>query len=132
MQSHTLEMGKLGSVVDSQAISSLVGSCPTLNVKMRTVDVLCLLDTGSMVTTLTESYFNCYFSDLSKGGLHDCAWLVFKAANGMGIPCVGYVELDVSLFGDRVREQGKTPVRVAAGTMTMVPVTCPQVSGAVI
>lgn len=32
----------------------------------------------------------------------------------------------------KVRVQGKTPIRVAAGTMTMVPVTCPQVSGAVI
>lgn len=73
MQSHTLEMGTLGSKVDSQAFSSLVGSCPTLNVKMGTVDVLCLLDTGSMVTTLTESYFNYYFSDLSKGGINDCA-----------------------------------------------------------
>ncbi|KAL1259109.1 hypothetical protein QQF64_009686 [Cirrhinus molitorella] len=31
-----------------------------------------------------------------------------------------------------VRVQGKTPVRVAAGTMTMIPVTCPQVSGAVV
>lgn len=31
-----------------------------------------------------------------------------------------------------MRVQGKTPVRVGAGTVTMVPVTCPQVSGAVI
>ncbi len=52
MQSHTLEMGTLGSKVDYQAFSSLV-----VNVKMGTVDVLCLLYTGSMVTTLTESYF---------------------------------------------------------------------------
>ncbi len=28
--------------------------------------------------------------------------------------------------------QGKSPIRVAAGSMTMVPVTCPQISGAVI
>lgn len=36
MQSHTLEMRTLGSS-DSQAFSSLVGSCPTLIVKMGTL-----------------------------------------------------------------------------------------------
>lgn len=214
MQSHTLEMGTLGSEFDQGIVSNLVGSCPTLQVKMGTIDVWCLLDTGSMVTTVTESYFNFNFSDLGKGGLQECAWLALKAANGMDIPCVGYVELDVSIFGVtlpskgilivkdtcspsmhaqkekipavlgmniiqecytllfdkhgaelfqvpqvrtaapawrqalrccqqieaisgptsiyKVRTQGKVPICVAAGTLTMVPVTCPQVSGAVV
>ncbi len=43
---------------------------------------------------------------MSKGGLHDCAWLALKAANGMDIPCVGYVELDVSLFGVTLPRKG--------------------------
>ncbi len=43
---------------------------------------------------------------MSKGGLHDCAWLALKTANGMNIPCVGYVELDVSLFGITLPRKG--------------------------
>jgi len=36
---------------------SLVAKCPVVKVKMGGVEVKCLLDTGSMVTTITESLF---------------------------------------------------------------------------
>lgn len=34
-----------------------MGTCPVLSVIMGGVAVPCLIDTGSMVTTVTESFF---------------------------------------------------------------------------
>ena len=163
----------------------------------------CLLDTGSMVTTMTESYFNQHFSHMKR---RECNWLGLKAANGLDIPYSGYVELEVVVLGQcipgrgvlivkdsgdvgasqrkaavpgilgmnvlrecyealftqlglqlfhsplvesaarqamrqceriravvnasnpfAVRVHGRSPVRLQAGTMTLVPATCPQV-----
>lgn len=36
-------------------LSRLVSSCPHLNVLIGSVQVPCLVDTGSMVSTITES-----------------------------------------------------------------------------
>lgn len=176
---------------------------------MGGVEVPCLLDTGSMVTTITESFFLENFSHLSERELHQCKWLGLKAANGLDIPYLGYLELDIKILdrclpsrgvlivrdppegffktrkkatpgilgmniitgcyrelfeqhGPRlfqipavqsaslawkralrhsqrmeaivssatafqVRVQGRLPIRITAGTLSMVPVTCPQV-----
>lgn len=207
MQSHMLEGRLLGS--DSSNLSKLVGNCPVVEVTMGGVKVQCLLDTGSMVTTITESCFNNHFANMLKGSLQDCGWLGLKAANGLDIPYLGYLELDITIMGKsmprrgvlvvndsadphmknqktvtpgvlgmnviagfyhelfeqhgpnlfeapsvqsaapgwrralrhcqmaqavanpseahKVRVQGKTPICVAAGTLTLVPVTCPKV-----
>lgn len=58
--------------------------------------VSCLLDTGSMVSTVTESFFLQHFK---TGSLQACRWLQLKAANGLAIPYLGYLELDVVLCG---------------------------------
>lgn len=57
VQSHMLGGTVDGSSVDSFVYDRLVGPCPMLSVKMSNVDVPCLVDTGSMVTTVTESFF---------------------------------------------------------------------------
>lgn len=56
VQSHTLGGTVDGSSVDSLVYDRLVGPCPRLSVKMSNVDVPCLVDTGSMVTTVTEFF----------------------------------------------------------------------------
>ena len=192
----------------AKVFKQLVGSCPVLSIKLCDVDVYSLLDTGSMVSTITESFFNEHFSALGEQDIEDCRWLGLKAANGLDIPYIGYITLTVSIYGTqvpncgvlvvkdppspsgqeqkkcipgilgmnivrdfyyallhkygvalfqspevesghpawklalrycekreavlnsteayKVRVQGRTPVHVAAGTLTMVPVTCPQ------
>lgn len=61
--------------------------------------VTCLVDTGSMVSTITETYFNKHFQALGQDQLHSCGWLQLKAANGLDIPYRGYLELDVEVLG---------------------------------
>lgn len=79
--------------------SALVGECPVADVQMGGVTVTCLIDTGSMVSTITESFFNDHFRVLGCDQLRSCGWLQLKAANGLDIPYRGYLELDVEVLG---------------------------------
>ncbi|XP_076840784.1 uncharacterized protein LOC143485286 [Brachyhypopomus gauderio] len=65
---------------------------------MGGVSVKCLLDTGSMVSTITEGFFRKHFQS-STMVLQQCNWLQLKAANGLEIPYVGYIELDLTVLG---------------------------------
>ena len=59
LQSHSLGGATTGSQVASCNVdgSGLISSCPHLEVNMGGVRVPCLVDTGSMVSTISESYF---------------------------------------------------------------------------
>lgn len=67
----------------------LMGRCPVVEVTMGCVKVQCLLDTCSMVTTITESVFQEAFQHWGAPKLKPCGWLALKAANGLDIPYVG-------------------------------------------
>lgn len=66
---------------------------------MGGVEVPCLVDTGSMVSTVTESFFHQHFEPWGQERLRSCHWLQLKAANGLAIPYLGYLELEVKLCG---------------------------------
>ena len=103
MQSQTLGLENSGSNVNHPLYNQLVGNCPVLCVHMGGVAVPCLIDTGSMVTTITESFFMKHFTHLQR---KDCKWLGLKAANGLDIPYIGYLELDVVVLGQCISERG--------------------------
>lgn len=107
MQSHTLGGEVSGSACFS-SLDQLVGNCPVLDVVMGGVMVPCLIDTGSMVTTITESFFSKHFFHLQR---KDCKWLGLKAANGLDIPYTGYIELDVMVLGQCIPGRGILIVR---------------------
>lgn len=71
---------------------SLVGNCPAVTIGIGGVTVDCILDTGSMVSTITESFYNKYLCDIPI--VQECH-LKLRAANGLEIPYVGYIEADV-------------------------------------
>lgn len=87
-------------------LSRLIGSCPKVEISMGGVMVPCLLDTGSMVTTIRESFFDRYFKPQGAGLLKKCHWLRLKAANGLKIPYKGYMELDVVVLGKTLTRMG--------------------------
>lgn len=89
----------------------LVGSCPKVTINMGGVDVSCLLDTGSMVTTITESFFAKHFKSWGPEKLKACHWLRLRAANGLDIPYVGYLELDCQVLGRQIPKRGVLVVR---------------------
>lgn len=101
LQSHSLG----GAATGSQAVScnldasELISTCPHLDVDMGGAMVPCLVDTGSMVTTLSESFFHQHLEPWGQERLRACRWLELSAANGLTIPYLGYLELDVQLLG---------------------------------
>lgn len=74
-----------------------MASCPHLVVCMGGVQVRCLIDTGSMVSTITKSCFVELFAPWGQDRLRACQWLQLHAANGTLIPYVGYIEFDIEL-----------------------------------
>lgn len=85
---------------------------------MGGVLVPCLIDTGSMVSTITESFFAANFEPWGQDRLQSCHWLRLSAANGLPIPYVGYMELDVELCGKVVPKCGILIVRDPPSTLT--------------
>lgn len=53
---------------------------PALHVQVNTgsVEVSCLLDTGSMVSTVTESFFYQHFAFWGPEKLQVCSWLELR------------------------------------------------------
>lgn len=73
-----------------------VDKCPvTLTVRLGGVDMPCLLDTGSEVSTITEEFFNENFHPQGKKLLPSGDWLKLTGANGVEVLYVGYLELDI-------------------------------------
>lgn len=106
---------------DDTSVSRLVSPCPHLVVSMGGVSVPCLLDTGSMVSTITESCFRLWFEPWGQDRLQSCHWLQLRAANGLEIPYIGYMELDIELCGHVVSECGILVVRDPPGGSSSIP-----------
>lgn len=83
------------SAPSSMDASELISSCPHLDVDMGGVKVPSLVHTGSMVSTVSESFYHQHFEPWGQECLHACHWLELRAANGLEIPFIGYLELDV-------------------------------------
>ena len=98
-----------------------MSSCPNNNVLMGGVTVSCLLDTGSMVSTVTEGFFLQQFEPWGQERLKLCHWLQLKAANGLAIPYIGYLELEVVLCGKVMPHCGILIVKDLPGGPPTVP-----------
>ena len=62
------------------------------------IQINCLLDTGAQVSTIAESFYNDHLAQ--ENDLVDVRQFIsISAANGLDIPYVGYVELNISALG---------------------------------
>ncbi|KXJ05692.1 hypothetical protein AC249_AIPGENE18710, partial [Exaiptasia diaphana] len=66
----------------------------------------CLLDSGSEVSTLTESFFNRHFKPKGKTLTSTSGWLSITEANGLEIPYLGYFEADIEVLGKTIEKRG--------------------------
>jgi hypothetical protein len=102
--------------VQDRVLSRAVGDCPELNVSIEGHVIRCLVDTGSQVTTITQSFYEHLLK--SKPTLHDTTnWMTVRGANQLEVPYVGYIEVTVVLGGHVLPNVGvlvlKDPVGVA-------------------
>lgn len=101
-------------------VGKLMSSCPHINLSIGGVMVPCLVDTGSIVSTVTESFFLKHFAPWGADRLQSCHWLQLWAANGLAIPYIGYLELDVALCGKVFRGCGILVVQDPPGGSSSV------------
>lgn len=97
MESHTAGLST-ESLPEGSWMDKAVGECPVVTVDVGPASARCLLDTGAQVSTLTESFFR---DNLLKEGepLDVSSFIKITGANGLEIPYLGYVELDLVAFG---------------------------------
>lgn len=78
----------------------LVGTKCTAQIKIAERNCSCLLDTGSQVTTISESFYN---QCLSKHPIHSLNNLLnVEGANGQAVPYLGYIEVTIAFPKDFV------------------------------
>ncbi|KAG1926094.1 interleukin-1 receptor accessory protein-like 1-A [Pimephales promelas] len=77
---------------------SAFGDCLTVDVKIAGVPTKCLLDTGSEVTTISESHFKHHFGG-KEIHLSSANWVRLTAANGLDIPVLGCLQADIECMG---------------------------------
>lgn len=116
LQSHSLGGVATGSQAASASSEAfkLISSCPHLDVDMGGVRVPCLVDTGSMVS-ISESFFRQHFEPWGQERLPSCHWLQLRAANGLEIPYIGYLELEVHLCGKWMSHYGVLVLKDSPG-----------------
>ena len=100
-------------------IENAVGDCPELKVKVGGVDVGCLIDTGAEVSTITESFYK-EFLDQGSEVIDVTSYIRISASQGLEIPYVGYVELQLTALSHTfeglgfliVKDPVSTPIQV--------------------
>lgn len=95
----------------------LIAPSPQIVVKLAGVSVTCILDTGSMVFSISESFFQQNFQDQ----LRSCHWLELRAAIGLEIPYLGYLEPDVEVLGCVIPRHGVLVVHDPPGESNPLP-----------
>lgn len=108
-----------------EVLRRAVAKCPEVEICLEGVPYKCLIDTGSQVTTVTESFFRNLLQ--SKPELHDVTkWMRITGANHLDIPYIGYIEINLEAFGECVENVGvlvvKDPTDIASNKRkTLVP-----------
>lgn len=112
-------------------LKGLVGSKSTANVKVNGLECNSLLDTGSQVTTMSQSFYKTYLSDHT---IHPVTTLLeIEGANGHTVPYLGYIQVTIqfpkefiasapeietlSLIVPEVRSNSITPLLIGTNTL---------------
>jgi len=85
------------SISVRQQIVNASEKCPTSLIKLNGYDFICLLDTESEVFTISVSFYSKNLSNLELSDTR--TFLKLVAANNIPIPYLGYIEVDVKIFG---------------------------------
>ena len=105
--SRTAEVNVNGSTtpVDKKFLSKTVGECYSVTVMFSGVTVPCLLDPGSQVTTVGESFFNAHLAPNGFRLRPIPELFTLVSANGANMPYIGYFETDIHAIGQTIRSR---------------------------
>ena len=98
-------------------LPKIVGGTPTMTARMAGVEVECLIDTGSMVTLVSEAFYKEKLESVC-GRVHGVGrMLTLRGANGLEIPYLGYLELDMQVEGVTIPDCGVLVLKDTAATV---------------
>ena len=101
--SQSVEAMGTGSQTQEEIVKCSVGPKWEVTCNIGNVDFSCIVDTGSRVTIITLSLLNRILCEPSENCLRDTtSWLKLRAANGLELPYLGYVELPITVFGQEL------------------------------
>ncbi len=92
--------------IPPDVLSSLVGECPIINCKVEGVSVTRVMDSGSQVKTISQSFFESQLEVKVEKCNDSSSLLKLKAANGIELPFIGYFEADVVVLGRVIPRRG--------------------------
>lgn len=95
----------------------IVGGTPTMTAKMAGMEVECLVDTGSMVTLVSEAFYKEKLESVCGRVQGVARMLTLQGANGLEIPYLGYLELDVQVGGVTIPDCGVLVLKDTAATV---------------
>jgi hypothetical protein len=84
-------------------IGRAVGTCPEGAITIANMKCECLLDSGSQISSVTEEFYNKHLKAMID--MKDTtSWLKISAANHLGLPYVGCIEIDVTIMGVTLKD----------------------------
>jgi len=98
-------------------LSRIVGGTPTMTAKMAGVEVECLVDTGSMVTLISETFYKEKLESVCGRVQGVGRMLTMRGANGLEIPYLRYLELDMKVGGVTIPNCGELVLKDTAATV---------------
>ncbi|KAK7495225.1 hypothetical protein BaRGS_00013635, partial [Batillaria attramentaria] len=90
----------LAELCGSDTVTALVGRVCSSTIDIQGVSTSCLRDSGSQVSTVSETFYNTHLSDVPLEKLDTL--LTVKGAGGHSVPYLGYVRVAVTLPDDAV------------------------------
>ena len=103
--------GLLEGIDVERIYSRAIGSCPEATIKIGDVECRCLLDSGSEVSMVTESFYRRFLEPEGYRLIQIDTVLHLTAASGLTVPYVGYFEPDLCALGDIYNGVGMLVVR---------------------
>lgn len=98
-------------------LPKIVGKTPTITARMEGVEVECLIDTGSIVTQVSEAFYKEKLES-ECGRVHGVGRMpTLRRANGLEIPYLGYLELDMRVGGVTIPDCGVLVLKDTAATV---------------
>ena len=106
----TLSSNVVSSETKQHVLKRAVLQCPSITMEFFGLKVPSLLDSGSMVTLIRETYFNKYILPLLHGTMEELAeahllfWL--SASNNQDMPVSKYFKADITILGFHIPSVG--------------------------
>ena len=88
-----------------------IGKAPIIEATVGGVITRVLVDTGSQVSTIKETFYRTHLAQTENHLQEPNNWLTIRAANGLTVPYVGYLELDIEVCGVVVPKRGVLVVK---------------------